>query len=180
MDYEAAHTVLYMQKVNTVHNGVHRRNDRNTPFIVLSVCTQVSLVTTTNEHRTRAHWRREGGLRAKEGCTGGVCENTNVTIKPHRSHTSYHLPFPGTQCTHLVPVLWVHLQYLYQVACYLTVAFLGCPVKHGVGIFSLLMDSYPKHRGQVFDDLQLPTYCGFVHGIEAILHSKDHTDGRTQ
>ena len=85
------------------------------------------------------------------------------TCTMHRPCTPWHL-------THLVPVLWVHLKFSNEVACYLTVALLGCPVEHGVGIFSLLVDSCSKYWGKVFDDLNVPTFCSYMHGIAAILY----------
>ena len=72
--------------------------------------------------------------------------------------------------THLVSVLWIHLQFFNQVACHLTVAPLGCPVQHAVPIAVLLMDPCPKLWRQELDHLQLPTFCSLVHGILAVLY----------
>ena len=72
--------------------------------------------------------------------------------------------------THLVPVLRVYIQHLYQVTCHLTVTILGCPVQHGIGVRILLMDPCSKHWQEVLDDIQTPTCCSLVHGIVAVLH----------
>ena len=80
-----------------------------------------------------------------------------------------HLPLLWLP-THLVPVLWIQLQFFNQVACYLAVAFLGCPVQNGIVSIVFLMDLCLKHRRQELDHLQLPTLCSHVHGIVAILY----------
>ena len=81
MDYEAAHTVLYKQKVNTAHRECTGRNGRHSisSFVSLysSVFGSVQLLMNTAATHT------EGGKDvAEERCTGGVCETTNSTIKP--------------------------------------------------------------------------------------------------
>ena len=73
--------------------------------------------------------------------------------------------------THLVPVLRVHIEGVHQVTCHLIVTGLGCPVQHDVGVLCLLVDSFPKHRQQGLDHLNVPAYCSKVHGIEAILRT---------
>ena len=42
MDYEVAHTVLYMQKVNTAHRECTGRNDRHSIYSLVSLYTSVS------------------------------------------------------------------------------------------------------------------------------------------
>ena len=71
---------------------------------------------------------------------------------------------------HLVPVLWVHVYFINEVTCHLTVTKLGCHVQHGRGVVCLLMDSFSKLRQQELDDLNVPTCWGAVHGIQAHLH----------
>ena len=83
-------------------------------------------------------------------------------------------PMPPHACTHthLVPVLWIYLEFFNEVACYLTVSFLGCPVQHVVSIAVLLMDPCPKHQRQKLDHLQMPTKCSLVHSILAVLYTE--------
>ena len=84
--------------------------------------------------------------------------------------SSPFLASPPLTHTHLVPVLRVHIHGLYQVTYHLTVAILGCPVQHGIGVVCLLMDPCSKQGSQEFYDIQTPTSCSHVHGIEAVLH----------
>ena len=72
--------------------------------------------------------------------------------------------------THLVFVLRTHVHLFNEVACYLTVAILGCPVEHCIGTVVLVMDPCSKVRQQEFDHFQLPTCCSHVHGIVATLY----------
>ena len=87
-------------------------------------------------------------------------------------------PPPPRPHTHLVPVLKVHIQRVYQVSCYLTVTILGCPVQHGIGAHILLMGPCFKHWQQVLDDIQMPTCCSCVHGIVAVLHGETTQQAR--
>ena len=81
MDYEAAHTVLYKQKVNTAHRECTGRNGRHSISSFVSLYSSVSDSVQLLMNTAAAH--TEGGKDvAEEGCTGGVCENTNSTIKP--------------------------------------------------------------------------------------------------
>ena len=81
MDYEVAHTVLYMQKVNTAHKGVYREKRQTLQlepcqFVHKCLWLCALLGNTAPMHTAR------GNEVAKEGCTGTICENTNITIKP--------------------------------------------------------------------------------------------------
>ena len=98
--------------------------------------------------------------------------DSSEKVHMHMQYLNTCLPLLRTPPlnTHLVPVLRVHIEGVHQVTCHLIVTCLGCPVQHGVGVLCLLVDSFPKHRHQGIDHLNVPAYCSKVHGIEAILH----------
>ena len=109
-----------------------------------------------------------------------VCHNMLHKLTHAHTHTSaWHIKtlyFDTSTVswhpTHLVPVLWVHVYFINEVTCHLTVTLLGCRMQHGIGVVCLLMDPFSKQRQQELDDLNLPTFCSAVHGIAAILHQE--------
>ena len=71
--------------------------------------------------------------------------------------------------THLVPALYIHLQFFNEVACYLTMAHSGCPVQRSMSIISSVMDLHPKSRRQELYHLQVTTFCSQVQSVAAVL-----------
>ena len=103
--------------------------------------------------------------------------HTNTcTHMMHRSCTVEHISpwYP----THFVPVLRVHFQFLHEVTCYLTVAFLGCPVQHGIPIISSVMDLHSKLQRQELYHFQVVTFCSQVQSIPATLPRDNMQDGK--
>ena len=75
---------------------------------------------------------------------------------------THTLPPVCAVSAHLVPVLWIQLEVLTDIACNITVALPCCKVQHGAATLILVMYLCPKPGSQKLDHLQLSTLCSLV------------------